>query len=159
MTDIPALSIYDAISQAETGSFQDPWIRTTANKTPGGSSAYGPVQITGTKAYDYANRNLLSPEMTEFVMSRYGPLTDKFLEYGNEPKKKGYDKKWDYGGSGDFTDEDKTNYLKLADEMLAYDYINNSQDPDAFIRAWRGTSDDERYNTIVKDRLELLRSR
>ena len=39
--------IYNAYKFAETGSFSNPWIRTVAENTPGGSTAFGPVQITG----------------------------------------------------------------------------------------------------------------
>jgi len=156
---VPKLTIYDAISQAETGSFDDPWIRTTAKDTPGGSTAYGPVQITGTKARDYAKRKILSPEMIEYVNNVYGPMMDRFAEYGNEPEKEGYSPIYDYGGSGDLTDDEKTQYLKLADEMLAYDYVLSQGDDDAFIRAWRGTGDDERYNQVVRQVLGRLKSK
>lgn len=151
-------SLYDAIAQAETGSFNDPWIRTTY-APPRGSSAFGPVQITGTKAKDYAARNILSKESQQFVNDTYGPLTDTFLKYGKEPDMEGYDSAYDYGGSGFFLNENREAYNKMAEEMLAYDFQKGNGDVDAFIESWRGVSNDERYNKEVKQALEILKSK
>lgn len=43
---------YNALSVAETGSFENPWIRTTGKN----STAYGPVQMTVSTVEDYYNR-------------------------------------------------------------------------------------------------------
>ena len=46
--------IYKAISFAETGGEKNPWIRTNSIPKSGkGSTAYGPVQITGSLLDDY----------------------------------------------------------------------------------------------------------
>ena len=151
-------NLYGAIARAETGGEDNPWIRTKVAPKKG-SSAFGPVQITGTKAKDYATRNLISPESIQFINDIYGPLTDKFLKYGKEPDLEGYTPEFDYGGSGDFPEEYRDAYDKMANEMLTYDYTNNNGDPMKFIEAWRGVADDERYNEIVMQALEELQSK
>ena len=51
--------IYNAYQFAETGSFDDPWIRTTDRDVEGGSTAYGPVQITLGLLNNYKNNDKL----------------------------------------------------------------------------------------------------
>lgn len=91
--------LYNAIQYAETGSERNPWIR-TKHAPKGGSTAYGPVQITGSTISDLVERY---PK--EFKLLK--PYTDKLLRqaklfatYGKEPYKPGYRKEYDYGGIG-----------------------------------------------------------
>ena len=52
---------YEALRHAETGSFRNPWIRTTG-RPPEGSTAFGPVQITKKLGSDPDYYNRLSQE-------------------------------------------------------------------------------------------------
>jgi hypothetical protein len=141
--------LYSAFAKAETGSFNNPWIRTVVAPKEG-STAYGPVQITNTKAEDYVNRGLVSKESAEFYKSVLKPMYENFKKYGRETKKQGYDKDYDYGGSGKF-DVEKLGkqYEKFAKEMLLVDYKKAGEDIKKTIPLWRGVKDDERYNTEV----------
>ena len=47
----------DALEYAETGSFKDPWIRTTHSKAPGGSGAFGHTQLTPRTLGDHMKRH------------------------------------------------------------------------------------------------------
>ena len=47
----------DAIGYAETGSFKDPWIRTTHSEAPGGSAAFGRMQLTPSTLEDHMTRH------------------------------------------------------------------------------------------------------
>jgi hypothetical protein len=44
--------------------------------------------------------------------------SEKFAMFGAEPKKKGYDKKWDYGGAGDTTLHDNEKYNQMMGGVL-----------------------------------------
>ena len=57
--------IYNAFKFAETGSFDNPWIRTVAEDTPGGSTAFGPVQITGGLLDNFYNNGGVSGIITQ----------------------------------------------------------------------------------------------
>ena len=141
--------LYNAIAGAETGSSKDPWIRT--NYAPkGGSTAFGPVQITKTKAEDYASRGLLSPESIAFVREVLNPMYDQFNKYGKEEKRPGYSREYDYGGTGNFDVEKyRGAYEKLAKEMMLHDYNANRGDIPNTVKAWRSTGNDARYNQSV----------
>jgi len=145
--------LYNAFSNAETGSFKNPWIRTTFAPKEG-STAYGPVQITKLKAVDYANRGLLSEENAKFVNEIMVPMYNKFIKYGREPQAEGYSAEYDYGGSGNFDIEEYADdYEKLAKEMLKIDYKLAKENIDNTIKLWRGKTNDLRYNAAVKKSL------
>jgi hypothetical protein len=153
--------IYSAIESAETGHLEgdDKWIRTTARNVPGGSSAYGPVQInkaalTGPGYGDVG----FSDKEHEWIQNKYLPQMDLFLTYGNEPNKEGFDPKYDYGGSGDFTVEDREMYNNMAKKLMAFEHdriMKGGGTLDDFIQAWRGRSyeEDPRYYDEVKKNL------
>jgi|14BtaG_2_1085337.scaffolds.fasta_scaffold00717_1 hypothetical protein len=76
--------IYNAYQFAETGSFDNPWIRTTNRKADGGSTAYGPVQITLGLLEDYRDNE-------PGIYSKHSNVGNKLMEqaglfkyYGNE---------------------------------------------------------------------------
>ena len=148
--DVNSQDLYNAFATAETGSIPNPWIRTYG--VPGESStAFGPVQITMTKAVDYANRGLISPESKKFLNTVLLPMYNNFKKYGREPNKPGYDKDYDYGGTGKFdTAKYREAYEKLANEMLWWDYQSSNYNLNNTIRKWRGVSNDKRYNTAVQ---------
>lgn len=152
-----AKDFYNSIVHTETGSFKDPWIRTTF-APPEGSSAYGPAQLTKTKVVDYFNRfPKRMAQHAKFYNNVLKPMHENFLKYGREPNKAGYDKKWDYGGKGNpLTDLQKQQYEKLARTMMAIDeqearrLLPNGTPEQILnkrIALWRGApqSNDKRY--------------
>ena len=116
--------LYSAFKNAETRGLEgeDAFIRTKANLAPGGSSAYGPVQITGTLVEDMMNRGVIPDDLKDYS-NRFLDQSDLFLKYGNEKGLKGYDPKYDYGGSGHLTSEqDQADYNRLAKVLIAHHY-------------------------------------
>lgn len=150
---------YEVFKRAETGGFNNPWIRTVG--VPGSSSsAFGPVQITKTKAEDYVKRGAVSPESAAFYTNVMAPMYDKFLRYGRAPKKAGYRKEYDYGGSGNFDPAQYgVAYQRLAEEMLAYDAKLAKGDLSKLIALWRGKGNDARYNAAIKKALKEYNTR
>lgn len=151
MADVNTL--YNGIANAETGSFDNPWIRTTS-APKAGSTAFGPVQITKTKVEDYVNRGLVSPQSAQFYTQVLAPMYDKFNQYGRAPKKSGYDPAYDYGGHGNFNSEAYGSlYQQLAKEMMAADLKTAGGDVNKAIMLWRGKPQnaDQRYYKAVQD--------
>ena len=139
--------LYDSFVDAETGHLEGikKFIRTEDSKTPGGSSAYGPAQITGTLVRDMLERGVV-PKHLENYANRFLDQSGLFLIYGNEKDREGYNPKYDYGGEGDLTSaEDQENYKELAKSILAHHWKNAQakqrlpwEDPlNTIIHAWR----------------------
>ena len=62
----------------------------------------------------------------------------KFLEFGREPDKEGYESKYDYGGSGDLTTAaDKRMYKQVANKLLGLVWEQSDGDWRKFLTAWR----------------------
>ena len=142
------------IERAETGSFKNKFIRTVG--VPGSSStAFGPMQITGTTLKDMTTRhpeNFPDKDYTKSLIDQ----SKKFAKYGREPKKKGYEKRWDYGGSGDPKTHDPEKYREVGVGVLkgmAKDIFGEvpkeltPQQREELVTRWRGKSrkDDPRY--------------
>jgi hypothetical protein len=152
--------LFDAFAEAETGGIADPFIRTKVDDAVGGSTAYGPVQITTglMKGYKDNHSDLFTEDELTYIDSflEQGALFNKF---GNEPDKEGYDKKFDYGGSGTLTSEsDKELYNSVARKMLKQHHEDSKQDLDKTIKNWRfgsssskGRTDDSKYWTKVEN--------
>ena len=150
--------LYEAFKNAETGKLKgdDAFIRTKANLTEGGSSAYGPTQMTGTLVRDMLDRGVIPDHLKDYA-NRFLDQSDLFLKYGNEKGLKGYDPKYDYGGSGHLTSpEDQENYKDLSKVLIAHHW-NNAQEtasgqderkPLSFAAAAAGT---DPINTIIRD--------
>ena len=118
--------LYAAFKNAETRGLEgeDAFIRTNANLAPGGSSAYGPVQITGTLVQDMMDRGVIPDDLKDYS-NRFLDQSKLFLKYGNEKDLEGYDPRYDYGGSGDLTSEqDQKDYAKLAKVLIAHHFKN-----------------------------------
>ena len=153
-------SMYDAIMGAEHQGYLDkegynPWIRTKATGT--GSSAFGPVQLTGGQGSMMANvaggyTNIgATPEEIEWIKSRYLPQAGKFLQYGGDDMIEGMER-YDYGGTGDFSDIDKQMYENVANKLISSEYKRTGGDMDKFIQSWRGKSyeEDHEYYDFIK---------
>jgi hypothetical protein len=161
--------LYDAIMGAEHQGFlgkegYSPWIR-TKHAPEGGSSAYGPVQLTGGKGSMLANVARggadigASPEEMEWIESKFLPQAQKFLHYGKEPLKEGYHTRYEYGGAGDFTDKDKGLYESVAKKLIASELkrAGGEKNIDKFISSWRGKSyeDDPEYYDFIKEQVMM----
>jgi len=144
--------MYNAIASAETGGEQNPYIRTKV-RPPKGSTAFGPVQLTGTTAEDFVTRNQVSPEAAAFYRSRMQPIYKNFAYYGNEPNKPGYDKKWEYGGTGGFDPNvDAQGYKRLATDVMSSLWNKAGGNPERFIQLWRGEdrgADPRYFNNVM----------
>lgn len=94
--DIFTDALMGGIAEAETGDFPNRWIR-TANRPAGGSTAFGPHQITQGLAKDMFTRypKLMAPHQAYYT-NTFLPMTDKFRIYGNAPTKEGWHPRYDY---------------------------------------------------------------
>jgi hypothetical protein len=140
--------IYNAFKFAETGSFNNPWIRTVARKTPGGSTAFGPVQITGGLLDDFYKNERGVWDNNQDIASKLKGQATLFNHFGNEPDRAGFGEGlFDYGGTGfGFNDEEKGQYKVLAQDMMRDMWKKNKNKKNAvdeFINAWRGKTKDE----------------
>ena len=99
---------YGAISYAETGGEEDPWIRTTKRPTRnpktgewvGSSTAYGPAQLTVRTANDFVKRYPAYFKQMKNYTDRFARQGELFGKHGMNGGKPGYDPRFDYGGSG-----------------------------------------------------------
>jgi hypothetical protein len=164
-------SLYNAIMGAEHQGYlgkanYSPWIRTKHQPLDEhgkvlGSTAYGPVQLTGGSGSMLANVARggvdigTTPEEMEWIKSRFLPQAQKFLYYGKEPSKEGYQPIYEYGGAGDFTDKDKVLYESVAKKLIASELkrVGGAKNIDKFISAWRDKSyeDDPEYYDFIKE--------
>ena len=142
---------YEDISRAETGSYDNPWIRTTLAGS--GSSAYGPAQLTGTTAKHYRDKPEMNWSEEEMdYLNRFGNQADMFLEVGGSDMEKSlalrglegqqaeeFKKTWDYGGSGALghTQMDKDMYKQVVSKMMGDISGRTGDDKEAFWREWR----------------------
>jgi hypothetical protein len=133
--------MYARIIRNETGGETNPWIRTRQKHTKGGSTAYGPAQMTGTLVKDYLTRkpHLFTPEQ-----ARYAKLlvyqANQFKRHGNEKGKPWYSPIFDYGGRG-VANQKKQHpalYRQVAQTILGDMYNRAGGDTDKVLRLWRG---------------------
>lgn len=133
---------YEAFRRAETGSVPNPWIRTMYRKAPGGSTAYGPVQITKDLVDRSEKKGIFKGTPVENFVDEFQKQGGMFNYHGNEKGRiPDFDPKYDYGGSGHLTTkEDKENYRKMADILIKdhWDQVKNSKRPiEDLIKLWR----------------------
>lgn len=131
--------LYSSIRQAETGSESDPWIRTRV-QPKGGSTAYGPVQITGNLVRGHLNPGNIerfSPEERAYLQ-RMDAQAKQFAKWGGTKRNPTYE----YGGSGDLikSDADKVMYETVAKKMIGYELEKAGGDPLTAVERWRGVS-------------------
>ncbi len=150
--------LYEAFQNAETGHLEgdDKFRRTEDSTAAGGSSAYGPAQMTGTLVRDMLDRGVVPDHLKDYA-NRFLDQSDLFLKYGNEKGLKGYDSKYDYSGSGHLTSpEDQKSYEELAKAILSYRWKNaqetssryNERKPMGFAATAQGK---DPINTIIRD--------
>ena len=171
--------IYKALAYAETGTHRqakdDPWTRTY--KAGSGSSAYGPVGLTGGGGSDRAirkkERSMMwniyhNPKMAKDMkiteedrvyISRFLEQADRFLDPVSDEQESLYG----YAGPGVLrSDEDKALYERISKKIIEYEYGRHKKDIDAFIKDWRKKTEndvvveDVEYNRKFKERLEKL---
>lgn len=135
--------LLDAIIQAETGGEENPYIRTKVSPK-GGSSAFGPAQLTYTTAKDFYDRGKLRPPQGTFFREVMEPMYKNFLKYGKEPSKPGYDPIYEYGGTGGFDQSKHGAGLRALNLDILEDMEGEGLDR---IQRWRGKSpaQDPRY--------------
>lgn len=148
--------LYKAIKDAETGGEDNPYIRTKVKDTPGGSTAFGPVQITGRLA-EGAYRNGYLKESNLFYAREMRPRYILMVHNGNsEGMVSDYNARYDYGGDCEF-DGDKYGecYAVMAKEIMIGVAVEAHNDVDKFIEKWRGKREyeDEAYYKKVRQGL------
>ena len=151
-------NLYKAFSGAETEAFENPWIRTTFREAEGGSTAYGPVQLTGSLVRNYM---LNKPEIIQNkeYANRYLQQAAQFAKNGNNKGKMiNFDPTHDYGGSGSMHgEEDQLGYSQMS-KAIMNDLWSKAKKTDKplenMIKYWRwgegsdkGRSDDPEYFT------------
>ena len=136
---------YSHLSQAETGGETDPWIRTKVAPAKG-SSAYGPVQTTkglakGALKNEYFKED---EELQSWVKDKFIPHGELLLKHGkNKGKIPNYEERYDYGGVGDFSDNDKEMYGKMNKVILKKELAKN---PELDVpQYWYGKEPGEKY--------------
>ena len=138
--------LYAAIRSAETDMFDtkmwgnDRW-RRTASPSPSGSTAFGPVQLTGRRLRD---QKFKDKDLQNYA-DRFVTQADLFNIHGNEKSMKGYDPRLGYAdvnnpdaGVGMLTSKkDKEDYVKLNEKLIENTYSRQKEDLDDFIIDWR----------------------
>jgi len=154
--------LYEALAVAETGGEADAFVRTRVNASMGGSTAYGPVQMTGTLVRDFLRNHtdLFDAVELEYIQ-RFLQQSALFARHGNmRGKLDDYDARYDYGGPGCLAEsgQDRRLYRLVAERIIGYCYGVAEFDLDRFIRRWRGVAEpeDPRYYAAVHKKLETL---
>ena len=134
---------YKAISHAETGSEKNPHIRTKLKNTPGGSTAFGPAQITGTTAEGAYKAGYLSKESKKFHEEVMRPKYELMKKHGNNKGKvKDYNPRYDYGGDAEFdAKKHGASYEKYAKDIIGGVSKEAKGDEKEFVRKWRGKTE------------------
>ena len=151
--DIGPTALYNAISSAEFRGTDPSFIRTRHSEAEGGSTAYGPVQITSTLMGEKRGELNLTSDEDEYV-DRFLEQGRRFNKYGNEPDLPGYDPKYDYGGEGDLTSEqDQELYRSVAEKLINLMWREKDEDIESFLERWRGVprqQDEDYYKAFDK---------
>jgi hypothetical protein len=109
----------------------------TRHAPEGGSSAYGPLQIT-IGLMRLAKDDLKLTKSESSYVKRFIRQGELFLKFGNEPDREGYESKYDYGGEGDLSGSaDRKLYEQVGKKLLALVWGQSHEDPQAFLNSWR----------------------
>ena len=152
--------LYGGLSNAETNmaylesqGITDPFIRTLVEGS--GSSAYGPLQMTGGKGSMMANvlgdtglqKKLKLTEGEVDYIRKFREQGQLFLDYGGIDMQPGFEQ-YDYGMSGTLSSKkDKKLYEDVSRKILDYQFnVQAKGDPMVFLKDWKmgsGKSMDE----------------
>lgn len=154
--DTKVNTAYRKLKAAETLGEKDPWIRTRVIPKKG-SSAYGEAQITRTLSKDYLDRGKFKdiPEIEKWVKDKFIPHSELLLKHGRmKGIIKGYDPKYDYGGTGDFSEQDKIMYERMGKTILRKKI---EEKPDIDIpKFWHGTEPSKEYRKKYEEGKNIL---
>ena len=133
--------LYGALVKAETGGQPNPFIRTKVRPS-GGSTAYGPAQMTGTLTDDYRKRlpELFSAAEHRYL-SDYSAQAREFRRVGGmSPTSAQYNRALDYGGRGRLGDtpEQRALYARVAQKILTDMYQRSGSNVTSTVERWRG---------------------
>ena len=103
------------------------WIRTT-HEPVDGSTAFGPIQITGKLLRGVVKNDPdFYAKHKAYIDNVLLPMYKKFSYYGREPQRQGYHVRYDYGGYGDaHTPEMRAAYEKMSKDLIRY-YIKEQR--------------------------------
>lgn len=134
---------YSSISYAETYGEKNPFIRTRV-QPEGGSTAFGPAQITAKLAEGSAKNGYLK-KSKEFYEKEMKPRYKKMLHNGgNKGKVKDYNERYDYGGDAEFdADKNGKDYETFAKEIMTGVAGEAKEDENVFVQKYRGKSEKE----------------
>lgn len=169
--------LYNAIRSAETDMLDtkqwgyNRWRRTSDNTNPKGSTAYGPVQITMTRVKDYLNPKVTKRKFSDKDIKDYAKKfkiqADLYNIHGNEEDMEGYDPRLGYSNKNDPTSgvgmltskEDKENYIKMAEKMIADTWADSKGDINKFIESWRSEPEEVDGDYYEKVRRHLFKQK
>lgn len=146
--------LYSSLQTAETGGEKNPWIRTKV-QPKGGSTAYGPVQVTGSLVRDYMNRkpHIFDEDLRKTYIPKFTQQAQMFATYGREPKKNGYHVDFDYGGRGNlYTPDNHDGYHRMSKALLREMAVESNNELPRVIQRWRGvpqTADPGYYQKVI----------
>jgi len=149
--------IYASISSAETNK-SSPFIRTTV-KPAGGSTAYGPVQITGPLLQDIIKKysNLFDSPELEYLKGLHKQSLEFKRHGGMKGKLPDYNPDFDYGGKGNMGDtpEQRALYESAMKKFMGHRYNTEAnRDIKKFMEMWRGEPQARApgyYNKVLSD--------
>jgi len=138
--------LYAAIRSAETDMLdtkqwgKNRW-RRTSSAPAAGSTAYGPVQLTGRRL---SGQKFKDPGLQNYA-DRFMTQSELFNIHGTEKDMEGYDPRFDYSaidnpeaGVGMLTSEkDKEDYVRLTQKMMDNTYKRQDGDLTDFVKDWR----------------------
>lgn len=123
--------VYNRLTSAEMLGQKDLWIR-TKHIPKKGSSAYGPVQMTREFARSAIKNKFFEKdkELKKWVQTKFIPHADLLLHHGTNPywktpKPKDYNPIYEYGGGGDYAEQDKIMYEKMAKTVIREELRKN----------------------------------
>lgn len=145
-----ASQVAAAVQGAETPRdvFPNPWIRTT-HAPASGSTAFGPLQITGTLAKDFmtnpAKKDWINPTNRPFL-TNFVEQAKQFAKFGRNPTAAGYNPIYDYGGTGHLTNAvDRASYNAMGKDIIRYqmhDALKRGGNPiTEFLKNWHSRTE------------------
>jgi len=160
--------LYNAIRSAETDMLDtkqwghNRW-RRTSSAPPAGSTAFGPVQLTGRRVKD---KKFKDKDLQNYA-DRFMTQAMLFNIHGNETAMKGYDPRLGYSNINDpnagvgmlTSKKDKLNYEQLSKKLMERAYKRQGNNLEGFIKDWRHGHNytgpiDQDYTNKVKDYLK-----